>query len=166
MQVYNYYTLSDVRPQATINTVLGIQTAVGQLKTDLVNAATRLGREPQSFSYGTHSKIVIDENNAPGFAEGLRRGNITFFLDVNKNYFQRAVRFAVMSKGSALMHSHCEKGHPFCSGDGGLALLHTYNVGIDMRNSDCSMLMASSHSNSVRRPRQQYAALLLLRRVS
>ena len=98
MQVYNYYTLSNARPRATINTVLGIQTAIGQLKTDLVAAATRQGRGPQAFGYGKHLDIVIDESNAPGFKEGLRHGNITFFLDVNKNYFLRAVRPSIMCK--------------------------------------------------------------------
>lgn len=101
MQVYNYYTLSSARPGATVNTVLGIQTAVGQLKTDLVNAATRQGRGPQAFTYGNHLKIVINETNAEGFQEGLRRGNITFFLDVNQNYFRLAVRIAFISNGLA-----------------------------------------------------------------
>ncbi len=98
MQVYNYYTLSSARPKATINTVLGIRTAVGQLKTDLVAAATRQGRGPQAFDYGKHLDIVINEANAPGFQEGLRQGNITFFLDVNKNYFRLAVRPLTMGK--------------------------------------------------------------------
>jgi len=105
VQVYNYYTLSSARPQATINTVLGIRTAVGQLKTDLVAAATRQGRGPQAFGYGKHLEIVIDESNAPGFKEGLSHGNITFFLDVNKNYFRRAVRPLIM--GKSLVSTPC-----------------------------------------------------------
>ena len=146
--------------------MLGIRTAVGQLKADLVGAATKQGRGPQAFPYGSHSDIVIDENNAPGFAEGLRRGSITFFLDVNRNYFELAVRYAVMRKGPALIHSHCERGQPFSSADGGWTVLHTCNVGIDMSNPDCTMLMASSHSNPVRGPIQPYAALLPLWQVS
>ena len=78
--------------------MLGIRTAVGQLKTDLVAAATRQGRGPQAFPYGSHLEIVINEANTPGFKEGLRQGNITFFLDVNKNYFRLAVRPLTISK--------------------------------------------------------------------
>ena len=116
MQVYNYYTLSNARPRATINTVLGIRQAVGQLKTDLVNAATRQGRGPQSFAYGSHLKIVINATNTPGFEEGLRRGNITFFLDVNRNYFQLAVRILAASKKplQAFCFADVDTGSPLC----------------------------------------------------
>lgn len=106
MQVYNYYTLSSARPRATINTVLGIRQAVGQLKTDLITAATRQGRGPQTFSYGDHDDIVINGNNAIGFEEGLRRGNITFFLDLSRNYFPLSVRITVETSSDLSFQFH------------------------------------------------------------
>ena len=92
MQVYKYYTLQPgAQIPGSVDSVLGLQTAIDQLKTLLIQASASQGRAPQAFSFDAYEPILITPRRTSRFDEGLKTGSITFYIDPRDDYFPRAV---------------------------------------------------------------------------